>query len=387
MCGWINRGFPTLLVIALLASLTQPALCQNRRLETRTQSRSRDLPETQLELELITGTAGVNRTAQMWAELFEKLDVAVRIRRRLIRDEPGVTEKKFGRSVRRIRVVAELDPRGRITLPGRTFTLSDSTAIKEWLRELKTYGAQGSPDGQKTWGLNKQQLESVLVPLRRPLTVDPQGKDLLTALVIFTPDKTQGDLPLHITPEAKEIMKNAKSQELFPQSLVGLSRGTGLAIMLRFYGLCFQPQRTPAGNLELTIRDAKTTKTPWRIGWPFPEDRTRNQVAPNLFRKVNIDLDDQPLIEVLEAAAAEIEMPILLDYAEMDRLGMDPAKIRVSHRPKQTFWALAIRRIAFPARLSRELYIDEAGKPFVWLTPIPYKRGPKAAKNFDGASE
>ncbi len=330
-------------------------------------------PETQLEMEIITGTGGVNLDAQRWASALKKLDVVVRIRRGTSKDQPGVTEKNFGTAVRRVSIIAALDRNGRISLPGKAFTLKDNEKLVEWLRNLRTYGAQGSPDGQPAWGLTKAQLDQVLTQLRRPMTIDPEGKNLLDALLLFAPDREKGDLPIHVTPEAKQIMGLPEARELFPQSLLGISRGTALAIILKHYGLCYTPSRTPSGDLELTLRDPATTTNPWKIGWPFPKNVTRDKIAPNLFKQVNVELVDLPLIEVVEAAAGSIEIPILLDHRAMEDWEIDAEKTRVNFPRKRTTWGIAIKRIAFQSRLQRQLYVDEAGKPFVWLTPIEFK--------------
>ncbi|QDU45890.1 hypothetical protein Mal52_43870 [Symmachiella dynata] len=345
-----------------------------------TTSRTSKLPDTHLEIQLLTGNGGANRTAQRWSEYFQKMNVAVRIRRATPRDKPGVTEKNIGNSVRRVIVIAGMDRQGRLILPGRMFSLSQGGRLAEWLDELRTYGAQGSPEGQPAWGLTKKQLDQVLLPLKRPLTIDPKGKDLLAAMVLFAPDMEQGDLPIHVTPDAKEIMAHPRSKELFPQSLAGLSRGTALAILLRHYGLCFTPQRTPTGDLELSVRDITKTKQPWKVGWPWPDDKSRSSIAPNLFKYVTVDLEDRPLADVVEAASSAIGIPILVDHAGMNEWHIDYDKIQVTFPRKRTTWGLAIQRIAFQSRLRRELYIDEAGKPFVWLTPIEFKRKPTAKK-------
>ncbi len=73
----------------------------------------------------------------------------------------------------------------------------------------------------------------------------------------------------------------------------------------------------------------------------------------------------------------------MVDHAGMDEWHIDYDKIQVTFPRTRTTWGLAIQRIAFQSRLRRELYIDEAGKPFVWLTPIEFKR-PKPTENKKG---
>ncbi len=227
-----------------------------------TTPRTSKLPDTHLEIQLLTGNDGANRTAQRWSEYFQKMNVAVRIRRATPRDEPGVTEKNIGNSVRRVIVIAGMDRQGRLILPGRMFSLSQGGRLSEWLDELRTYGAQGSPEGQPAWGLTKEQLDQVLLPLKRPLTIDPLGKDLLAAMVLFAPIWNRETCRFTSLLKPRRLWPNRAERRLYPQSLVGLSRGTALAILLRHYGLCFTPQRTPTGDLELSVRDITKTKQP-----------------------------------------------------------------------------------------------------------------------------
>jgi len=342
---------------------------------------NKEIPTTEVEIELLTDDAGVGQNAQQWAELLRKHDVAVRIRRGTPRDEAGVSESTIGNTVRMVKVVAHLDRRGAIRMPDRQFTTADNDALREWIRGLRTYGAQGSPEGQPGWGLSKEQMDQVLAALKRPIQIDTQGKDILAGLLAFTPNPDQGDLPIHVTPAAKEIMALPQGEQLFPHSLVGVSRGSALSILLSYYGLCFTPQRTPAGKLELAIHDAEKIEYPWPIGWPWPEDTPRNKIAPSLFKFVNVELVDQPLPDVLTAAAKTIEIPIFVDHAQMEKWDIDFNNLKVNYPAKKTSWIVAIRQIAFNCRLKRELYVDEAGKPFIWLTPIEFRGERRESKS------
>ena len=83
---------------------------------------------------------------------------------------------------------------------------------------------------------------------------------------------------------------------------------------------------------------------------------------------VPIELADVELSDVLTAISELAETPILIDYAELEARQIDLEKIKVSFPRKMTTWSLALRQLVVPKRLTRELWQDEAGRVFVWIT-------------------
>jgi hypothetical protein len=81
-----------------------------------------------------------------------------------------------------------------------------------------------------------------------------------------------------------------------------------------------------------------------------------------------IELTDVELSDVLVAISKLAETPILIDHAELDAKQIDLEKIKVSFPRKMTTWSLALRQLVIPKRLTRELWQDEAGRVFVWIT-------------------
>ena len=59
-----------------------------------------------------------------------------------------------------------------------------------------------------------------------------------------------------------------------------------------------------------------------------------------------------------------------MDYNAMARHGVDPAKAIVSMPAGRTTYSLALRKLLFKAGLKFEVRVDEAGKPFLWVSTV-----------------
>ena len=65
-----------------------------------------------------------------------------------------------------------------------------------------------------------------------------------------------------------------------------------------------------------------------------------------------------------------LKTPVLMDYNAMARHGIDPAKAMVSMLPGKNTYSSALRRLLFKAGLKFEVRVDEAGRPFLWITTV-----------------
>ena len=132
--------------------------------------------------------------------------------------------------------------------------------------------------------------------------------------------------------------------------------------------LAFCPSRLPDGTVELSVTLAESSGDAWPIGWP--RRQSPPETAPTLFEIKTIDLDDEPLDEVLEAVAGVIGIPILVDRAALADRRIDLTQVKISHPRKRTTWITALNSFAYKAKAKFEILIDEAGKPFLWVTPL-----------------
>lgn len=349
----------TLAVILMMHSAI--ALAQADRATTK----NPDLPakQTILTVELLTGKEGPALAAQEWSQAFERLGMSVRIRSQLADEKPEVKEKQLG-FTRMVTVIGKLERNGRVVFPERSFTQSEASKLKEYLDELKTYGAQGAPNGKPLWGLSESQFAALYSALAARVQNDVNDLPLTEAVTrIGLPEK----YPFRMTTAAKDWL--ASEFPTLPNvrhHVRGMGLGTSLAIVLNGYGLGFRPLRTPAGTLELVVDPLKQVKDVWPIGWDLKE--TRQKTAPKLFDYVQVDLQDQKLADVLNAVAKESGIPVHVDHYRLEAKGIEAAELAVSYPSRKTTWSLLLKGVTNPHKLTHRLKIDELGNPFIWVT-------------------
>ncbi|MEK6259340.1 MAG: hypothetical protein AABP62_12055 [Planctomycetota bacterium] len=317
---------------------------------------------TFVEIKLLASTDGGALHSQQWLKAIEPLDVSLQIQKPSLDDKPEVREREVG-TIRYVTAVGLLDRSGKIAFPGRTFSLSDGPKLKEWIDDLRTYGAQGSPEGQPLWGLSKEQFARLYDSLGKTADADLMGLPLREA-VSKLPLPEQ--YPLRWSQAATDALKNQKARATVRQEVKGFSAATALAIALNDCGLGFRPNRTPAGGLELLIEPLGQRNDQWPVGWPLQQQRL--QAAPKFFTMTTIELDQVELSDVFLAVSELAETPVLVDYAELDAKGIDPAKVKVSFKRGRTSWSVALKQMVIPQKLTRQIWQDEAGRAFVWIT-------------------
>jgi hypothetical protein len=322
-------------------------------------------PVTTITVELLTGNSGVGLKARQWAEILGKLDVAVTVRNGRSDDKLGVTEKKAGGTLRTVTVVGALDSTGRLIIPDHEFTQDDAEKLAAWIHGLRTYGAQGDPNGRPVWGLTKEQFGVIHTALKKPLAADTKDVEVTKAVGNFELPKEH---PVRFSPEAVARLKERGGQVRVSQSLQGVSQGTALAVLLSEQGLGFRPRRLPDGRIELSVDPLEEQGKFWPVGWP--REGNVPDTCPELFQFKTIELDDEPLEDVLEAVAGVIKVPILVDRYGIASKGVDLAQVKITFPRKRTTWAEALKSFTYKAKSRFEVVIDEAGRPVIWITPI-----------------
>ncbi len=322
-------------------------------------------PVTSVTVELLTGTTGVGAKARQWADILSKLDVVVTVRPGRSDDKVGVTERKTGGTLRTVTVVGSLDSTGRLIFPDQMFTENDADKLAAWINELKIYGAQGDPNGRPVWGLTKEQFGVIHTALKKPLTAETRDVEITKAVELFDLPR---DYPVRFSPEGIARLKEKGGRLKVSQSLQGVSQGTALAVLLSEQGMGFRPRRLPDGSIELTVYPLDAAGKFWPVGWP--REGSIPETCPELFQFKNIELDDQPLAEILETVAGVIKVPILIDRQGLEAKGIDLAEVKITYPRKKTTWTEALKSFTYKAKAKVEVLVDEAGKPFIWVTPI-----------------
>ena len=341
--------------------------------------------DTRITLEVFTGKEGVGYQAQAWETVFERAGLLARIHAAFPGDKISIRESHVGK-LREVSIVAKLDRNGTLTVPGRKFAKSESNAFEEWLRELKTYGAQGSPSGQALWGLSQTQFDAVFGALSAPVEQDAAGLRFDEAVrALGLPEGYAFRLSLSAE---KTLSDPAAKERTARMQLRGFSRGTALAMLLTEWGLGFRPNRTPAGKVELLCVADDDTDTLWPPGWDPPENSYPGRVAPRLFQQVPVDLKDQKLLDVLDAIADKTGTPIRVDFASIEARKLDLNSVVVSVLGQHMAWYQLLVKITSRPYLTPKIRTDEAKKPFVWVTslktvPAPRPRPATSRKQAD----
>lgn len=318
--------------------------------------------KTSISVMLLMQNTGSSLAAQEWGRTFRDLNVSIQTRRSTTDEKPGIDENVRG-TFRQIRLTGVLDRNGVVHFPGHRFARKDLGKLKEWFNELKTYGAQGSPDSKPLWGLSADQFKVIFAELSQPAPVNVQDLSLKEAIAKLDFPKT---LPVRMTVDAEKLVSEKfKDLKIIPD-LDKLAKGTVLAIALKQYELAFYPSRTPSTSLELVIAPLNKISSPWPIGWDLKE--SRQKTAPRYFQLIPVELNEVPLRDVLMAASKTSGIPMIMDEYAIRKQQIDPDQIKVTFPKRRTTWGILIGKSIGKHRLTRKLVIDEQGKPFIWIT-------------------
>ncbi len=324
--------------------------------------------QTIVEVDILSLDPQGDPSSQKWGQVFEDLGLSVRIRSGR-EAKAGVTEKVRG-SLRYVTASGILSRDGELSFGKVAFRLSEAERVQEWLDELKTYGAQGTPEGKPLWGLSRAQFAIVNEQMTKLLTVKTPGQSLPTLVQALQND---AQLPIHLHTATAGWLKDAAHDRPITTDVTGFSTGTGLAIALNEIGTGLRPVRTPAGQIEYEILPLDQLKDPWPLGWEPKAETPRNLITPELFQMGVVGFDQSPLSEVLAAIQTESKTPIVIDTRRSLAKKIDVTRIMVSSPTKKTAWALVVSQCVRQAGLYNSYRQDEAGRGFVLVAPFEPK--------------
>jgi hypothetical protein len=315
--------------------------------------------EARVELELVTTPDFPALETQNWYRLIEELKISARIRSGRATDKVQVVTSG-SKTAPVYRVTGLLTARNELVLPGGKFTLRDGGRLAAWLKELRA----GGPPGERkltAFGLTTEQFDALRKDLSQPLAFSTQGKTRAEVL-----EKIAQDLkhPVGLERGARDALKEAGDLE----ELQGLAYGTALALLLRPAGLGLAP--LPAkDSVRLEIRSGLTEKQSWPAGLSAQDQRRK--LLPGLFEFLDAEIEKgTPMPDALAALSQKLKAPILLDHNALAELGLDLPKAKVTVPKIRTTPSQLLSRLLSAAnpRLIYEMRIDEADKPFLWIT-------------------
>jgi hypothetical protein len=315
-----------------------------------------------VELELAT-ERGVQITAPH--EWLQRLTAAgienVRIRGANSGDRPLV-ENRGTDAEPSYHVVGLLNTRNELMLPGSVFRVSEVAKLREYLDRLDKGGSEAITAPRGRFDLTEPQFEAVFADLAQPIDFETKGQTPRAVL-----DRLQAKFAARIAIDAaaEPVLRTAAPVQ---DELEPLSAGTGLAILLKSYGLALRPEK-PLGEalvLRIVAADANAKTDAWPIGWE-PE-KPAGQVAPVLLEFLNVEIDGYTLAETIDAIAPRIKLPIYWDHATLAAAHIDPATVKVALPRTRTFYKRVLDRALAQARLAGQIRVDEAGTVFYWIT-------------------
>lgn len=257
-------------------------------------------------------------------------------------------------------VTGALTASGELILPGARFQRSDAAAIARWVSDLAAKGPPERREPRGAFGLTVGQREPLLRDLSQLSGISTRGKPRLQAV-----QEVAGRLQTRIALGSAE--RQALGDDRVAEELSELSCGTVLAYLVRPAGLALVPQS--AGNqVSCAILPAEQAGPAWPIGWP-PEKSAR-EILPILFEFLNVEIRGVTADKAIDAIQRRVKTPFLLDHNALAQHGIEPAKVTVSLPTGRSTYSLILQKILFQARLKSELRLDEAGKPFLWVSTI-----------------
>jgi hypothetical protein len=313
-----------------------------------------------VQLELITQPGLPVDAPQRWISMMKDMGLSnVRIRSGEQGDKTEV--RKLGTDERPHYSVTGIITAGNVLrLPGATIRLGDKSALSNWIAKLQDGGDDGVRAKKVAYGLTAKEMVAVHDAVKGVIDFDTKGEpsgEIIKKIV------RQIDIKVELDSSAADA---PKSDEPVADELNGLSYGTALAAVLRPLGMVFIPERKLGEKLHLRISDSKGIEKPWPVGWDPPESPGR--LWPDYLKQTNAEITDYVLADALAAIQQRVKLPMVFDYNNLARQRIDlQTKVSTKKKGKKSY-AAVVDEILYQAHLSAEMRIDEAEKPFLWIT-------------------
>lgn len=299
---------------------------------------------------------------QQWNEFLQGFGFAgLRIRGARLGDEPKV-ENRGTEDAPRYHVVGILTGGNQLQLPGASVRLGDRKQVAEWLAKLRGGGSEGVTAPRGAFGMTERQLRALNDALKSPVAFDTRDQRISDVV-----EKLRGALAVPVEIEAGAASALAGSEKVLDE-LSGLGSGTALAAAVRPLGLVVVPAASGPSSVRVRIAPSTGKEEVWPIG--FKPQAAPNDVAPGLFRFANsVTIGERPLSEAIAAVQGRVQLPVLFDHNALAKHGVDLNQ-PVSLSLKKTFYSKILTELLFPRMLRHDLKVDEAGRPFLWITTV-----------------
>lgn len=315
--------------------------------------------EPRVAFEIVTEPGLAVTASQEWYQAFTKLGIKG-LRIRSGDGEPGIENRGTAENPS-YHVTGVLAADNTLHVPGGRFGLRETTKLRAWLDKLGDRGAEGVTEPQAAFGLTPSELERVSADLMQLVGTSTQGRK---AVDVAGAIARRLQIPFTLEPGAKQALAGIKVAE----ELKDLSCGTALAAVLRPAGLVLMPERPRGGELSYYVGRPRAGREAWPVGWK-PEGRDADRL-PALFDLLNVEIKETPVAEAAVAISGRLEVPFLYDYNAMAQHGVDPTTTQADVPAKRMTYSRVLARVLHQAGLEYQLRVDEADKPFLWITTL-----------------
>lgn len=248
-----------------------------------------------------------------------------------------------------------------LIVPSGRFGLADRAAIATWVAKLRTSGPPLKP-GEKPppFGLPAATLDGVRRDLARIADFTTQNRTPTEVI-----NELANRLGYQVTADAAVADVLGRAEKV-PGELKGLACGTVAAAVLRREGLSLVPTATKTGGVEYQVVRAAAGQDVWPVGWP-PE-KPIPELLPDLFTLRNVKIDNVTAAQLLQVVADRLKLPMLFDEQAMVLKKLDPSKVQVTIPEGKLGYEAVLDRAMFQAGTKHEVRVDDAGRPFLWIT-------------------
>ena len=315
--------------------------------------------EPRVELEIALEGNSIPAEARSWTEMLTQAGFSsVRIRGGQ-GDSPSLEASGTPQSPR-YRVVGVLTPSNQLLVPKGRFGLNDRSGVEQWLKKLRDFGEEGISIKPVAFGLLPRQLVAVHEALAVRVEKSTLGRPSREVA------KQIADRLTYKFIADGSAQRALASDDAVADELQGLTCGTALAAILRPLGLVMFPERN-GPDLRLRLLAARDAKEFWPVGWP-PKGNP-SETVPEFFKFLKVEISDIPLTEAMLAIADRLKTPLLVDHNSLARDRVD-LQTKVNFPATNIYYARALDRLLFQAKLKYEIRVDEAEKPFLWITTL-----------------
>ncbi len=314
-----------------------------------------------VRLELFGEAQQVGIAMQDWAQALDRAGISgVRISSLTSSVRIGVTDEGTPQQPAYV-VTGVLSSQDELTLPGGKYRRSDLKKLKVWLDDLAANGPENRRPQKTVFGLTVEQFDDLRDDLSQTTafsTVKLPCREIA--------EKIAGQLrhPLHLG----EALKGADGDAKLGDELSSIPFGTSLAYVLHSAGYRLVPF---ASNKRVELAAAKAKDAPveyWLIG--RPTEKPLGEILPGMVEFRNVNVENATVPQVLKAIGEKIKAPILYDYPAMAKNGVDLGAAKLNFPRERTTYGTALRKMLFKVGLKYEVRLDEADRPFLWITTL-----------------